>query len=182
MGQWRLRAENRQARSLYNNGFQETTLNLKRIVLPMGILLILCFAGLVLKYMLPRPPQLAAELIAPILRDRIHADDAHYSAGSPEWDLEERLEGLTKNTSSAADVASVILLDYYLGEHNGETQLCAVTSRGPRVMPLLAKYRNHRAGLLRPWYLGIALNKDERESMYATAADAIQHGKIIGCE
>lgn len=132
--------------------------------------------------MFPRPPRQAAALIAPILQDRMRADDAHYGRGSPEWEMEDKLEQLTKDHSSAADIALVILLDYYLGEHNGETQLCAVTSRGNRVMLLLIRYRVHKAGLLKPWYWGIALNREERESMYKTALEAIQQGKIIGCE
>lgn len=155
---------------------------MNRIVLGLSVVVFLVAASLITAEMLPRPPKQAAALIGPILRDRMRADDAHYSPGSPEWDLEDRLEQLAKNDSPAADTAAVILLDYYLGEHNGEMQLCAVTRRGVKVLPLLEKYRSHKSGLLRPWYWGVALNRSERASMYVTAVDAIQHGKVIGCE
>lgn len=132
--------------------------------------------------MLPRPPRDAARLIGPILYDRIRADDSHHSRGTPSWDLDDRLENLAKDQSPAADSASVILLDYYLGEHNGEMQICAVTKRGRKVLPLVMKYRQHRAGLFRPWYLTLRLKEKERNFMYDMAVEAIEKNQVLGCD
>jgi hypothetical protein len=116
------------------------------------------------------------------LYDKIRADDAHYSRGSPNWDLEDRLDRLANDQSLAADTASVVLLDYYLGEHNGEMQICAVTKRGKRVLPLVMRYRQRRAGLFRPWYLTLRLNQEERSFMYDTVLDAIHKNQVLGCD
>ena len=157
-------------------------MNTKKAVILVAALVVLGGVLWVAIVSLPRPPKNAAKLIQPILYDRIRADDAHYSAGSPNWDLEDRLERLATDKSPAADAASIILLDYYLGEHNGETQVCAVTSRGAKVLPLLEYYRQHRAGLLRPWYVTLRLNREERESMYETVLSAIKDNKVLGCD
>lgn len=132
--------------------------------------------------MFPRVPREVREQIEPILRDRIHADDSHYERGSPNWDMEERLDRLTNNQGAAADFASVILLDYYLGEHNGEAQLCSVTARGPRVLPLLQRYRKHPAGLISPWYATLRLKRTERAYMYDLAQTSIERHETVGCD
>jgi hypothetical protein len=155
---------------------------MKRMVFAVIASVSVVVLGVLLRSLFPRPPKEAADLIDPILYERIRADDSHHARGSPAWNLEEDLERLTKNNSAAADTASVILLDYYLGEHNGEAQICAVTSRGSRVLPLVLTYRQHPAGLLKPWYAGLRLNREERESMFEIVLDAVRNGKIVGCD
>jgi len=155
---------------------------MKRIVFLATVCVLGGALALASKSLFPRPLKEVAGLIEPILYERLRADDYHYERGSPAWNLGEDLEKLTKNDSAAADTASVILLDYYLGEHNGETQISAVTSRGNRILPLLLRYRQHPAGLLKPWYAGLRLSRQERESMYETTVDAVRNGKVIGCD
>ena len=148
------------------------------------ILIGLGFIGLalVLRSLFPRPPVDVARLLRPILDARMQSDDSNFERGSPNRKLEDGLDEPVKNQSAAADVASVILLDYYLGEHNGEAQLCSVTSRGRRILPLLTQYQHHPAGLLKPQYELFKLNKRERDSIYQTALDAVQKGQSVGCD
>jgi hypothetical protein len=106
-----------------------------RIALVLGLAILLggvVGAGLAL---LPRPPRDAAELVIPIL-------DANLFYGWSESNsdanrLEDRLDSLIKNQTPSGDEASVLLLDYYLGEHNAELQLCSVAERGNRILPIL---------------------------------------------
>jgi len=61
--------------------------------------------------------------------------------GGPSWqELEKRLEKLYSNPSKEADEAIVILMSFYLGEHNGEELYENLLSRGPRMIPLLEHY------------------------------------------
>jgi len=131
-------------------------------------------AGMVL---IPRPSHEAAELMIPIL-------DANLAWGWSQSDadadkLEGRLEDVIKNQTRGADEASVLLLDYYLGEHNAELQLCSVTERGSSVLPILTRYRQHRVGVPKLRYAVSRLNNRERESLYQLATDAIHSGKQL---
>jgi len=93
--------------------------------------------------------------------------------------LDKKLDDLAKDKGIATAEAFVILLDYYLGEHNAEIQQCAVTSRGQEILPLLRKYHEKPA---RPWkvrYLLLRLPAKSRESMYNMAFDEIQHGRSL---
>lgn len=146
-----------------------------RVLFVIGIALLLVAVVGSAIVLLPRPPRDAAALIIPIL-------DADFAYGWSESDsdadrLEDRLDDLTRNQTPAADQASVLLLDYYLGEHNAELQLCSVTKRGNRVLPLLAKYRNHRLGAPKLRYAISRLDERARGSMYQMALDAIHAGK-----
>jgi hypothetical protein len=49
-------------------------------------------------------------------------------------------------------------------------------------LPLLLKYRQHRAGVIKPWFLTLRLNREERDSMYETCINAVRSGKVIGCD
>lgn len=61
--------------------------------------------------------------------------------GGPNWqELDRRLERLFANNSKEGDEAVVILMSFYLGEHNGEELEENVLSRGPRMMPILERY------------------------------------------
>jgi hypothetical protein len=109
-----------------------------RIALVLGLAILLGVVvgtGLAL---LSRPPRDAAELVIPIL-------DANLAYGGSESNsdanrLEDRLDSLIKNQTPSGDEASVVLLDYYLGEHNAELQLCSVAARGNRILPILTRY------------------------------------------
>jgi hypothetical protein len=93
--------------------------------------------------------------------------------------LEDSLEQLCKDPSNAADEASVILLDYYLGEHNAELQECAVTIRGTRILPMLERFQRSAS---KPWklrYLLMRLPRRSREFLHKDAIDAIRQGKIL---
>ena len=146
-----------------------------RIALVLGLAILLggvVGAGLAL---LPRPPRDAAELVIPIL-------DANLAYGWPESNsdanrLEDRLDSLIKNQTPSGDEASVLLLDYYLGEHNAELQLCSVAERGNRILPILTRYRQHRPGSPKLRYVISRLNERERDSMFEMAIDAIHSGK-----
>jgi hypothetical protein len=105
--------------------------------------------------------------------------DAWAESSESASELEGRLDALTNDQSPAADEASVILLDYHLGEHNAELQLCAVTKRGKRVLPILAKYEGRPAGLIKPQYALLRLNKQSRKSMYREALVAIRNGQQL---
>jgi hypothetical protein len=131
-------------------------------------------AGMIL---IPRPPREAVDLMIPIL-------DANLAWGWSQSDtdagkLEDRLEDLIKNQTRGADEASVLLLDYYLGEHNAELQLCSVTERGSRVVPILTRYRQHRVAVPKLRYAVSRLNRRERDSLYRMATDALHSGKQL---
>jgi len=155
---------------------------MKRIILAVAICLILVMVAVAVKSLLPRPPKEVGNLVAPILDARLRADDSQYEPGSPAWKVEELLDQLVKDRSASAGVASIILLDYYLGEHNGETELCAVTSRGTAVLPLVIRYREHPFGLLKPQYELLKLNRQERDFMYQQALESLRSGKPFGCD
>jgi hypothetical protein len=93
---------------------------MKRIVSLAIVSMIAMVLALVATKLFPRPPKEAAALVEPILYERLRADDYHHDQGLPAWNLAGHLEKLTTDKSAAANTASVILLDYYLGEHNGE--------------------------------------------------------------
>lgn len=77
------------------------------------------------------PTTLAAHII----------DAAPRALATDDWnDLETRLGALYNNPSKEADEAVVILMSFYLGEHNGEELYENLISRGPRMIPLLERY------------------------------------------
>jgi len=68
-------------------------------------------------------------------------DAAPRALATEDWnDLETRLGTLYNNRSKEADEAVVILMSFYLGEHNGEELYENLISRGPRMIPLLERY------------------------------------------
>jgi hypothetical protein len=77
------------------------------------------------------PTALAAHII----------DAAPRALATDDWnDLDTRLGALYNNTGKEADEAVVILMSFYLGEHNGEELYENLISRGPRMIPLLERY------------------------------------------
>jgi hypothetical protein len=77
-------------------------------------------------------------------------DAAPHALATDDWnDLETRLGALYNNPSKDADEAVVILMSFYLGEHNGEELYENLISRGPRMIPLLERYlREEPASLI----------------------------------
>jgi hypothetical protein len=68
-------------------------------------------------------------------------DAAPRALATEDWnDLDTRLGTLYSNPSKEADEAVVILMSFYLGEHNGEELYENLLSRGPRMIPLLERY------------------------------------------
>lgn len=68
-------------------------------------------------------------------------DAAPHALATEDWtELENRLGALYNNPSKDADEAVVILMSFYLGEHNGEELYENLLSRGPRMIPLLERY------------------------------------------
>ena len=78
------------------------------------------------------PVQVAA-LLRPIL------DEKQKGGQHDEGQLSNLLYGLTKNKGRAADEALVVLMCFYVGESQEETD--AVIARGRRMLPLLKKYQ-----------------------------------------
>jgi hypothetical protein len=60
-------------------------------------------------------------------------------------DVGERLDSLSKDESETADRALVMLVGYYLGEHNGEELETEIIRRGKRMKPLLVQEQQHPA-------------------------------------
>ena len=77
------------------------------------------------------PIALAAQII----------DAAPHALATEDWaELDTRLGALYNNPSKDADEAIVILMSFYLGEHNGEELYENLIGRGPRMIPLLERY------------------------------------------
>ena len=76
-------------------------------------------------------------------------DAAPRALATDDWnDLETRLGALYNNPSKEADEAVVILMSFYLGEHNGEELYENLISRGPRMIPLLERYLHEEPATL----------------------------------
>jgi hypothetical protein len=80
-------------------------------------------------------------------------DAAPRALATDDWnDLETRLGTLYNNPSKEADEAVVILMSFYLGEHNGEELYENLISRGPRMIPLLERYLHEEPASLLAQY------------------------------
>ena len=89
------------------------------------------------------PTALAAHII----------DAAPRALATDDWnDLETRLGTLYNNPGKEADEAVVILMSFYLGEHNGEELYENLISRGPRMVPLLERYLHEEPASLLAQY------------------------------
>jgi len=76
-------------------------------------------------------------------------DAAPRALATDDWnDLDTRLGALYNNPSKDADEAVVILMSFYLGEHNGEELYENLLSRGPRMIPLLERYLHEEPATL----------------------------------
>jgi hypothetical protein len=92
------------------------------------------------------PSSRAEKLAIPILK----AEEVRKTDDEAGWkEVEERLNELYGNSTAEADEAVIILMSFYLGEHNGEELSEDLMMRGPRMIPLINRYlREEPASLL----------------------------------
>jgi hypothetical protein len=83
---------------------------------------------------------------------------------------------VVQRSSPESDEAAVILLDYYVGEHNDEELLISLTQRGSGVLPRLIKYRDHPAPAIRPWFWPVRKHGVKR---YDEVMRYIREGKVL---
>jgi hypothetical protein len=115
----------------------------------------------------------AAKRVTPVLSSRWDSTDSGFAR------TEDLLERVLKDNTDAGDQASVILLDYYLGEQNYENQIVNITQRGKRVLPYLVKYRSHPVLPLRPDFWLFRFYGAERNRRYDEAIDMFRQGKVL---
>jgi hypothetical protein len=105
-------------------------------------------------------PNTAADLAANVLdiaSEALLRDD-----GGPKWDeLDRRLDVLFANNTKEADEAVVILVSFYLGEHECEEVDENLVSRGPRMIPLVERYlRDEPSSLLHEYPRRVRLKRE----------------------
>jgi hypothetical protein len=105
-------------------------------------------------------PSTAADLAANVLdiaSEALLKDD-----GGPKWDeLDRRLDALFANSTKEADEAVVILVSFYLGEHECEEVDENLVSRGPRMIPLVERYlREEPSSLLHEYPRRVRLERE----------------------
>jgi hypothetical protein len=128
-------------------------------------------------------PRKVASLLVPILDLLTVAMTKHpvdESEGSALWRSSELLGHLFDDQSPAADEALVVLFNYYLGESNGEDLVQSVTTRGPRMLPILQKYRCCAVQISgRAYPNSIRLPDLVKASFFQEAIELIQQGKTV---
>jgi TonB family protein len=105
-------------------------------------------------------PNTADDLAANVLD--IAAQALLKDDGGPKWDeLDRRLDVLFANYTKEGDEATVILMSFYLGEHEGEELDENLLSRGPRMIPLVDRYiREEPRSLLKEYPSRVKLERD----------------------
>ncbi|HVP42968.1 MAG TPA: hypothetical protein VMS96_06020 [Terriglobales bacterium] len=92
---------------------------------------------------------------------------------------EPLLERAMKDNSAAGDQAVVILLDYYIGEHNHEELTINLTQRGKRVLPWLLRYRDHRPLPLRPDFWLRRADRETHDRDFDYVISLVKEGKVL---
>jgi hypothetical protein len=114
-------------------------------------------------------PAQAAALVSPIL-DEIQKGTEH-----DESRLGDLLYGLTQKKGRAADEALVVLMCFYVGESQEETD--AVIGRGKRMLPLLKKYQHKNPKIGGRTYPDSMLKGiSGKDDAFGGAIKAINHG------
>jgi hypothetical protein len=108
-----------------------------------GLLLAVAVSGCHRSSAVPDSPNAIA---AHVLDSRVAALKP-YDSGDFE-EVERRLAELYGKSSGQADEAVVILMSFYLGEHNGEELYENLLSRGPRMIPIIERYLQEPPSLL----------------------------------
>lgn len=86
----------------------------------------------------------------------------------------ERLDSLSKDESRDADQALVMLIGYYLGEHNAEELHSEIVRRGRRMTPLLVEEERNPARLST---CAPSLERDTLRFLTRDALEAIAKGE-----
>ena len=109
------------------------------------------------KYHQPSTEADLATNVVDIASEALLKDD-----GGPKWDeLDRRLDALFANNTKEADEAVVILVSFYLGEHECEEVDENLVSRGPRMMPLVERYlREEPSSLLHEYPRRVRLERE----------------------
>jgi len=80
-------------------------------------------------------------LATPVLKLACASRVTEGAVGSTEADLDRALDALFHRGDATADEALVILMNFYIGESRGTDLWENVVDRGPRMIPLLKKYK-----------------------------------------
>jgi TonB family protein len=111
----------------------------------------------------PAPDNPADDLAAQVLNARVKALKENGFDPSSE-EVEKRLATLFGNPDKEADEAGVILMSFYLGEHNGEELYENLVNRGPRIIPLLEHYTQQEpTSLLQQYPMRMRLERKTTE-------------------
>ena len=114
-------------------------------------------------------PAQAAALLRPIL------DEMQKGTEHDESRLGNLLYGLTQKKGRAADEALVVLMCFYVGESQEETD--AVIARGKRMLPLLKKYQDKNPNISGRTYPDSMLRGiSSKDDAFKGAVKAIEHG------
>lgn len=114
-------------------------------------------------------PAQAAALLRPIL------DEVQKGTEHDESRLGNLLYGLTQKKGRAADEALVVLMCFYVGESQEETD--AVIARGKRMLPLLKKYQDRNPKVPGRTYPDSMLKGiSSKDDAFESAVKAINHG------
>jgi hypothetical protein len=139
-------------------------------------------------------PKSSADLVVPILDLRYESiqecgfgQDYHCTDGPGfhhqelRWKkIEKLIARLMKDSTPSADRAAVVLLQYYVGESEGEDLLNNVTTRGKRVLPYLLKYRELIPRLPGRSYPGLMIiDRQYRQARFDEAIRAVKRGKTL---
>ena len=89
----------------------------------------------------------------------VHVLDARVQNASDFDEVERRLADLFRNSSGQADEAVVILMSFYLGEHNGEELYENLLSRGPRMIPIIEHYLQGPPNLVNRYSKDVVLDR-----------------------
>ena len=100
-----------------------------------------------------------SELAADVLDSRVKAVKQN-SSDPPFEEVERRLADLYGNSGRQADEAIVILMSFYLGEHNGEELYDNLLSRGPRMIPIIERYLQKQPALVTHYPKEMQLERD----------------------
>ncbi len=127
----------------------------------------------------PAPPKWQA-LITPVLKARCEAVKSEKDLPAAEYDrkVSEEVKKVVDDTTETGDEATVILLDYWLGEGAGLPLGVEITERGKRLLPLLKKYRKEPPPLPTPCKYAI-LDEDIRQAMFQQLTEMVEAGEKL---
>ncbi len=127
----------------------------------------------------PAPPKWEA-LITPVLKARCEAVKSDKDVPAAEYDrkVAQEVKKVLDDTTEVGDEATVILLDYWLGEGVGLPLGAEITQRGKRLLPLLKKYRKEPPPLPSPCKYA-TLDEDIRQAMFQQITEMVEAGEKL---